>query len=38
MKILIVKINDYMFDNKDASIKIFICNDNIDKQLKNNFY
>ena len=34
MKILIVKINDYMFDNKDANIKIFICTDNIDKQLK----
>ena len=22
-----------MFDNKDANIKIFICTDNIDKQL-----
>ena len=31
---LIDQINKYMFDNKDVNIKIFVCNDNIDKQLK----
>ena len=31
MKILIVKINDYMFHYKDANIKIFMGNDNIGK-------
>ena len=31
---LIDQINKYMFDNKDVNIKIFVCNDNIDKHMK----